>query len=341
MLPNINKLLLFITISAMVCSCGSNRFEVDTDKVEIPAIKVQNLAKDVATINEKNISEKTIELKNKYGKFYERYIVSFICDGGISDSLYPSQLLQFLNDKDMSAAFQYINKQYPESELNKINNELLNGIKRFHYFFPKKQLPKYLTACMSGFNYAVAFTDSTLGYSLDMYLGEKAPFYSMLNWPQYKTRIMNKQHLPSDIMRGWLLNEFDNTDANNTLLFHTIFYGKLYFATKQLMPHVHDSVIIGYNTKQMAYCKAYEKNLWGYMAEKNRLYENNMRHIQELTGEGPFTSAISKECPPGIAKWIGWQIVKNYMEKNEDVTLEQLMNEKDAQKILNKSKYRP
>jgi len=66
-----------------------------------------------------------------------------------------------------------------------------------------------------------------------------------------------------------------------------------------------------------------------------------MRTVQELTGEGPFTSAISKDCPPGIAKWIGWQIVKSYMEKNENVTLEQLMNEKDAQKILSKSKYRP
>jgi uncharacterized protein YjaZ len=77
------------------------------------------------------------------------------------------------------------------------------------------------------------------------------------------------------------------------------------------------------------------------MAEKNRLYENNMRTVQELTGEGPFTSAISKDCPPGIAKWIGWQIVKSYMKNNENVSLEELMNEKDAQKILNKSKYRP
>jgi hypothetical protein len=29
------------------------------------------------------------------------------------------------------------------------------------------------------------------------------------------------------------------------------------------------------------------------------------------------------------------------MEHNEDVTLNELMNEKDAQKILSKSKYKP
>jgi hypothetical protein len=39
--------------------------------------------------------------------------------------------------------------------------------------------------------------------------------------------------------------------------------------------------------------------------------------------------------------WLGQQIVKSYMKHNSDVTLEDLMNEKDAQKILSKSKYKP
>jgi hypothetical protein len=39
--------------------------------------------------------------------------------------------------------------------------------------------------------------------------------------------------------------------------------------------------------------------------------------------------------------WAGWQIVKSCMKNNKDVTLQQLMGDQDAQKILNKSKYRP
>ena len=92
---------------------------------------------------------------------------------------------------------------------------------------------------------------------------------------------------------------------------------------------------------QMKYCQNYEKNLWGYIAATNRLYENNLKTIGELTSDGPFTSAISKECPPRIAMWVGWQIVRSYMKNNESVSIEQLLDEKDAQKILNKSKYRP
>jgi hypothetical protein len=96
-----------------------------------------------------------------------------------------------------------------------------------------------------------------------------------------------------------------------------------------------------FSKEQMDYCKKYEKNLWSYFAEKNRLYETNMKTIQELTSDGPFTGVISKECPPRIAMWVGLQIVRSYMKNNENATLAQLMNEKDAQKILARSKYRP
>jgi hypothetical protein len=174
-----------------------------------------------------------------------------------------------------------------------------------------------------------------------MYLGDTAKFYQMLRYPQYQTRKMNKEHLMPDIARGWLLTEFDNTMPENTLLHHTIFWGKIYYAVNALLPRTADSLVIGYSSKQIELCRKYEKQYWGYFAEKNRLYENSLTIIRELTSEGPFTAAISRECPPRIAMWIGWQIVRSYMKKNEKVTLSELMTDMDAQKILNKSKYRP
>ncbi len=341
MLQNTFKAALILLVFFLFCTCSHNRMEVDIETVSIPQIKFQRLEKDVFSITKDNIDQKTIEIKNKYGMFYERYLSGFIDRGGTQDTAYKESILSFVNDKDMLGAHDLILNTYTDDEMNTIKDQIINGVKRFHYFFPKRKLPKYITTCISGFNYSVANTDSTLAIGLDMYLGEGVIYYKMLDLPQYQTRVMNKNYIPSDLMRGWMLNEFDNSSAVNNLLNHAVFYGKIFYAVQALAPEAHDSIITGYNTKQLQYCKEYEKKLWGYMAEKNRLYENNMRTIQELTGEGPFTSAISKECPPGIAKWIGWQIVKSYMDKNEDVTLETLMNEKDAQKILNKSKYRP
>jgi uncharacterized protein YjaZ len=71
------------------------------------------------------------------------------------------------------------------------------------------------------------------------------------------------------------------------------------------------------------------------------LYKNDLKEVAEYTAEGPFTSAISKECPPRIAMWVGWQIVRSYMNRNEKVSLEELMRTSDAQIILSKAKYKP
>ena len=108
-----------------------------------------------------------------------------------------------------------------------------------------------------------------------------------------------------------------------------------------LLPNVNDSLKFGYTTKQLNTCLENEKNYWGFFVKDNKLFDNDLKIVSEFTTDGPFTRAISKDCPPRIAMWIGRQIVKSYMEHNEKVTLNDLMNEKDSQKILSKSKYKP
>lgn len=321
-------------------SCKTDKREVDISGVNIPEIKCQRLDEDLFAVNQNNFEQNSTLLKARYGSFYEHYLASFLNRGGTSDSLYKIAVLKFTNDKDVRNCFFQVKKMYPETKTDQLTKEVNDCAKRFHAHFPKRKIPARFVTCLTGWNYAAAYTDSTLVVGLDMYLGDTSIYYQMLHLPQYRTRFMNEQYILPDLIRGWLITEFDNTDATNTLLNHTIFYGKIYYAASALLPEAQDSTLLAYTAKQIDYCRQNEKNLWGYFAEKNRLYENNMRAIQELITEGPFTGAISKECPPRIAMWVGLQIVKSYTEKNE-VTLAELMNEKDAQKILNKSKYRP
>ena len=65
--------------------------------------------------------------------------------------------------------------------------------------------------------------------------------------------------------------------------------------------------------------------------------------IQKYLTDAPFTPGLGdhNESAPKLGIWIGWQIVKKYMDKNPDVTLQQLMKETDAQKILHASRYKP
>jgi len=55
----------------------------------------------------------------------------------------------------------------------------------------------------------------------------------------------------------------------------------------------------------------------------------------------PFTSYFPEESPGRTGIWLGWQIIRSYMDKNQDITLPQLMDNFDVQGILEKSGYRP
>jgi hypothetical protein len=333
-----NKLFITVLLAVLFYSCSQNKLDIDVSEVKVPAVKFMRFEKEFFSITPQNIASKKQELEKKYGAFYHMF-VNTIKGRGMPDD--TNAILAFTSNKDMHDAYLETQKAISEADLAELENGLTDCMKRFKYHFPKRKLPKQFTTCMSGFDYNFAYPDSVMAVSLDMYLGRNNEFYKMLQWPNYQVRLLNKEYMLPDMVRGWLISEFDNGEPVNNLLNNMIQFGKIFYACDALLPETADSIKIGYSTPQMQYCNEYEKNLWGFFAANNILYENNLKTIAEFTSDGPFTSAISKQCPPRIAMWIGWQIVKSYMEHHESVTLEQLMDEKDAQKILNKSKYRP
>lgn len=309
--------------------------------IRLEAPKFKRLDRDLFRLQAHNFDSLAPLLDAQYGPVYQKYLMNPMRLSGSKDSLYRQALLAFVGDRDIRGANRQLQQLYSDSRMQQLEEGLHGMLKRFRYHFPSRPLPTQFIACQSGWNYAFAYVDSSFLLGLDMYLGAQSEYYTMLAYPQYQVRKMEPEYILPDVARGWLLTEFDKTEPENTLLHHSIFYGKLFYAVKALLPNLDDSLIIGYTSKQMDYCHSYEKNIWAYMAEKNRLFENDLKQVRELTTDGPFTGAISKECPPRIAMWMGWQIVRAYMRKNPDLGLEALLTEKDAGKILNKSHYRP
>lgn len=335
------KVIAVFLFVNFLTSCGHDRFDINTSKVDLKPVVFKRLDKEVFTLTAENINTKMIEQQKKYSTFYTRYISSIVNNGGKTDSLYSQTLLRFINNEDIKQANNDVLKAYSDNDIELIGDDMTEAVKRFKVFFPNRKTPKQFVTFISGFQYNVVYVDSTLGVGLDMYLGSNNMFYNMMQLPKFRTRTMNKEHVLSDAVRGWVITEFDNADPVNNLLNHMIFYGKIFYVCDALLPNVNDSIKMGYTTAQMQYLDKYEKNVWGFFAKDNKLYDNDMKLVSEFTSDGPFTRAISKECPPRVAMWLGRQIVKSYMDNNSGASLDDLMNEKDAQKILAKSKYKP
>ena len=193
---------------------------------------------------------------------------------------------------------------------------------------------------ISAFNYNVVTTDSVLGIGLDMYLGGDCEFYPSLEIPQYQYKKYSKQYLVNDCIKGWFQSEYDVDLVKKELLSQMIYYGKLLYFTDAMAPEMNDTIKIGYSAEQLKWSKENESQMWAYFLEQKLLYNTSELQYMKFISDGNTTQGFPKGSPAKTAQYIGWQIVRSYMKKN-DVSLQQLLDEKDAQKILNESGYKP
>jgi hypothetical protein len=337
MKKNIIHLLSFWWL-LILFSCENKRTDVDVSHVQVSHSRINRLEQDLFKIDTSNIIGASKRLEKKYGTFYATYNKGILNNGGIKDSTYTNQLKRFISDKDMREAYHDCQKMYPDVTF--LEEETKEMFQHFNYYFPNKKTPEVITM-MSGFNYSTIIVDSTLAIGLEMYLGSNSKFYTMLGLPYYKIMFMNKNNIASDALRTWMFEEFKYNMNKNDFLSDIVYLGKIIYLNDAILPEINDTIKMQYTQKQLDYCIKNEFNIWTYFIAQKLLYTTDHAEIMKFTGEGPFTTALSKEAPPRIGYWIGLQIVRQYMKHNPDITLEQLMNETDAQKILTKSKYKP
>lgn len=332
--------ILLIIIGSILLSCQNDPLKVDVSDIQLPTIGYCRMERQIFQLQDGKELEQLKALEKETGSYLQTFLNQVINQGGHEDSTI-AQLAYFRKDKDMRMAYDMTQKLYTDEKTKALYEEMMEALKHFKFHFPQLALPQRICTYMSGFNYNITTSDATIGIGLEMYLGDTCRMYNYLQLPQYLSRRMRSEYITSDAMKGWLIKTFDNQEPINDLLHHMIFYGKLYYALDAMLPNTPDSIKIGYTTKQLNYCQQYEKNLWIYFTEKNRLFEHDLKDISSYTHEGPFTASINKECPPRIAEWIGRQIIKAYMKRKPETSLMELMQEKDAHHLLTVSRYKP
>jgi hypothetical protein len=133
------------------------------------------------------------------------------------------------------------------------------------------------------------------------------------------------------------------TPRDRTLLSAMIYYGKELYIKDKLIPEYSDANKIGYTELQLKFCQENEYYMWSNLVENKLLFDANPKNEQRFIQPAPFSKfylEIDNQTPGRVGQWLGWQIVRSYMENNDEVTLEQLMA-MDAKTIFENSKYKP
>ena len=185
----------------------------------------------------------------------------------------------------------------------------------------------------------VIVTDTIVLIPLDNYLGKDHKFY--VNIPKYITQNMEPSQIVSNLASEYA-KRYTFQSQKKTLLDDMVYFGKQLYFKDKIIPFVSDEVKIGYSKEQLDFAQANEGQIWTNFIENEYLYSTDSSLPGRFIADAPFSKfylQLDSESPGRLGRYIGWQIVRAYMNNN-DVTFLEMMK-KDATEIFNKSNYKP
>ena len=230
-----------------------------------------------------------------------------------------------------------VEKKYPSSE--EIQNSVETLVQHMKYYFPKTKTPKVITLISDmDYNNKAIYADSLIIISLELYLGKDHKFYT---FPKYLKQNFEERQMMPDVVKSFSQGKIvPPTDKN--LLSQMIYFGKELYLKDILLPEYTDAEKMGYTPEQIVWCQENESYIWRYFIEKEMLYSDEQKLASRFIDPSPFSKfylEIDNDSPGQVGSWIGWQIVRSFMENN-DTKLDQMLK-MDAKEIFEKSKYKP
>lgn len=322
----------------------------DSDKPNTPDVsgitsdvRIHRFDQDIYAIDTLNTEGGVKALEQKYPEFSNLYFERVIGIKEPKDSLgkYCSQVRPFLTNPAMRGMMDTMALVY--KNFDDIEKQIEEGLRYYKHYFPKKPVPTDIYTMPSAYNFAAVLpNDSTIAIGLDMFLGENHSTYESLitTYPNFISRTFRKDYLVErvfELLVGDLLGEA----TGNRLIDYMIHNGKKQYILDCLLPNTPDSIKLAYTREQMKGCYTNEGFTWGRILKQNLLYSTKFQDFQKLVTASPDAPIIAAEAPGGVGNFLGWQIVKQFMKRNPNTSLTELINMRDAQKILDLSKYKP
>jgi len=312
-LPNYIKKILIILFFFNVVSCEEIVLENEKSVIE-------RFEKQFYNSNPEDINK----LKIKYPYFFPE---------SFPDSVWTNRL----KDPIQQEIFNEIMKKYESVEFLEL--ELFKFFKKHKDIDNKFVKPKVISVNTDvDYRNKIILADTLLLIGLDNYLGSNHHFYDGL--PLFIREDLTNRNIMSDIAEQFAINLIPRIEFY-TFLDKIIYYGKILYY-KDLSLDIEDRIKIGYSEEKIKWAEQNEYFVWTYFVENDILFSPDNNLINQFINDAPFSRfylEIDNVSSEMIGKYIGWQIVKSYMNNN-NVSLTQMIKNTPSD-IYNNSKYKP
>ena len=333
------KNVIAVFFCLMVFSC-TNKNIPDVSDIKID-LQLKRFDKDLFSSDINNIRATLNNLQTNYGSFLNDYLYNIMILPPQPDSV-VQKIKMFLHDY----RFVYDTAQQKFSNFNNQEfAEIKKGLQYVRYYFPQYETPATVITFIGPIEgYANVLTQSGLAVGLQLYLGKDFPVYrsEFINavYPDYQQRRFKAEYVPVNCLKNIISDIYPEKNGSDPLVYQMIDAGKRLYLLDHFLPELADSLKTGYTQQQLDGCYDNEAGIWNYFVQNNLLFVTDPLQVRDYMQDGPYTEVLGQASPGFIGQFIGWQIVKKWMDAQEKITLHQLINTPEK-KIYDEAKYKP
>ena len=343
-----NCLWLVITFTIILSCKSEKRPDVSDIDVKLETIRFE---RDFFSIDTNNLSSSLQHIYEKYPTFFRDFSQNILGLPPINDS--GEQAMQAITQfiRNYQPVYDSVNKVFPD--LEEEQKKIMEALKYVKFYFPKYEVPQKLITFIGPMDayfqgstggYGDVITIDGLAVGLQLHLGRNFSMYTsemgLALYPSYISRKFSREYIPVNAVKNIIDDMFPDNSGDKTLVEQMVEKGKRLYLLDKLMPDTHDTLKIGYTARQLEGCRTNEGFIWNYFVKNGLVYNNDPSLIKNYIGEAPNTPELGEAAPGYIGLFTGWEIVKAFMEKNADMSLNQMMV-LEPRKLFELSKYKP
>jgi hypothetical protein len=331
---------LFI-ICSLLFSCNNGEKTPDVSDMKIQ-LTTQHFEKELFTLDTANFSANLEKLIAKYPSFGENFLSTIL---GADPKWTGDSVAAYV--KGFAGAYKniYDTATLVFKDFTPYENEIKKGLQFVKHYFPDYKIPDKIITYIGPLNgYGDILADDALIVGLHLHLGKNFSLYHselvQQTYPDYISRRFEPDYIAVNSLKNIVLDLYPEKLEEKSLVQQMVEKGKRLYLLSKLLPGTDEYKIIGYTAEQLKDVYAHEKNVWDLFVQNNLLQTIDENVIKNYIGESPKTQELGDASPGNIGSFAGWQIVKKYMLKNPEITLQKLMAT-DADIIFQEAKYKP
>lgn len=333
------KNFLILLFCLVLFSCNHKKSAPDVSNIKVD-VQLKRFDKDLFSIDTNNVEQSLNKLQQQYGSFLNDYLYNIMILTPQPDTV-QQKIKMFLHDY----AFVYDTAEKKFGDFEAPFNQIKKGLQYVKYYFPDYKTPANVITFIGPVEgYANVLTQSGLAVGLQLYLGKNFSVYHSEFitevYPDYQQRRFEPEYIPVNCMKNIISDIYPEKNGSDPLAYQMIDAGKRLYLLDHFLPQLDDTLKTGYTKAQLQGCYDNEADIWNYFVQNNLLFITDPIQVRDYMQDGPNTEAFGKESPGFIGQFIGWQIVKKWMDAHPKTTLPQLLNTPEKQ-IYDEAKYKP